>query len=506
MAPPWFKKVALVAVVLVGAHVFASLVVPRIVNADRFRPDIERRLGRAFDAPVSLGGLTLSLWLGPVVTARDLRVGQAAAGAALLEAESVAVRLSVLALFRGEIRPSRLDLDDGRAWRSGSVWMSGLRVRARLRPEGDAFRVGGEAAGTIDAVPGSPEARARFGTIVAPGRAVVEDLSVTSGPPTLDVQGEIVDLSRSAPRASLRFVLGYAETRANGSLDLSLRDDGAQPGHPLERLEGRGSLGAATGRFAGLEVRDLSSDIRISEGSATFPDARFSLYDGTGTARLEARFLEPDLPVVLDAKLEGVRVQPVVAAFSQEVGRALEGTGTLDVQVSVPVLGRDVHRRIEGRVGLEVRDGRIKTIGLMKRVAELLEMAGGNVIGREETPFDVLSADFEVTGGRATSRDLRFRSQDLDLDGQGTVSAEGRLDLDVLTTFSTAATADLVARTPQLRFRVGENGRLSFPMKVRGSVAAPEVQLDVDRVLRDALRRDLRREGTKGLLERLIKP
>jgi hypothetical protein len=74
----------------------------------------------------------------------------------------------------------------------------------------------------------------------------------------------------------------------------------------------------------------------------------------------------------------------------------------------------------------------------------------------------------------------------------------------VLASFSREATADLVQRTPQLKIRVGSDGRLTVPLSLRGTLGRPEVKLDLDRVLQDGLRQSVKDLGTKSLLRRLL--
>jgi hypothetical protein len=143
-------------------------------------------------------------------------------------------------------------------------------------------------------------------------------------------------------------------------------------------------------------------------------------------------------------------------------------------------------------------------VGLVKQAARLLEMAGGRGLGKDQTPFDAIAATFAVSGGEAKTSDLRFRSPDLDLDGGGAVGLDGALKLDVVAGFSRAASAELTGRTPQLKFRVGPDGRLTVPMKIRGSIAAPAVQIDLDRVLEEGLKKELREGGKSGWLKKLL--
>ena len=66
-----------------------------------------------------------------------------------------------------------------------------------------------------------------------------------------------------------------------------------------------------------------------------------------------------------------------------------------------------------------------------------LEVAGAKGIAKDETPFDRLSAHFDVVQGTAATKDLEFRSSDLDGDGAGTVGPWAvSLHLDLLASFS----------------------------------------------------------------------
>jgi hypothetical protein len=151
-----------------------------------------------------------------------------------------------------------------------------------------------------------------------------------------------------------------------------------------------------------------------------------------------------------------------------------------------------------------IEDGRLSSFGVVKQVMEALEVAGAKGIAKDETPFDHLSAHFNVVSGTAATKDLEFRSQDLDGDGAGTVGLGGAMHVDVLASFSKAVSDELVAKTHALSIRQGADGRLSVPLKVRGTIHDPAVQLDLDKVLNDGVLRALKKEGTKGLLKKLL--
>jgi hypothetical protein len=109
-----------------------------------------------------------------------------------------------------------------------------------------------------------------------------------------------------------------------------------------------------------------------------------------------------------------------------------------------------------------------------------------------------------LADGTARTDDLQFRSPDLDLDGGGTVDLTGPIRLQVLASFSREATADLLSRTPQLKIRVSKEGRLTVPLSLRGTLFHPQVKLDLDRVLEEGLKQQVKDLGSKSLLRRLL--
>ena len=70
--------------------------------------------------------------------------------------------------------------------------------------------------------------------------------------------------------------------------------------------------------------------------------------------------------------------------------------------------------------------------------------------------------------------------------------------------FSKTISGQLVAKTPALSIRMNDQGRLTVPLQIRGTVQAPKVQLDVDKVIREGVSRELKKQGTKTLLKKLF--
>jgi uncharacterized protein involved in outer membrane biogenesis len=261
---------------------------------------------------------------------------------------------------------------------------------------------------------------------------------------------------------------------------------------------------ADRGRVAGLEVSDLKVGVSLEGGAARFEEASFGLYGGRHRGRLDLDLSAKGAPFRLVSRVEGVDADRLLTALSPSRGGVLHGIASLTFDVGGEAAAGDVVPSLRGSVHAELNNGRLLTVGILKQVVQILEMAGGRGIGRDETPFDHVSASFLVRDSSASTDDLEFRSADLDLDGGGSVGLDGSLHLDVKASFSRTASADLVRETPQLKFRIDPDGRLTMPLRIRGDLKAPVVQLDLDRVLREGLERSVKDRGRKGLLRRLL--
>ncbi len=86
--------------------VLAVVLLPALVNLERYRTLLTQRVGRALGRDVTLGALRVSVWRGVGAEARSIRVGQAPGFGAepLLSAEALRVRVELLPLLRGQVK------------------------------------------------------------------------------------------------------------------------------------------------------------------------------------------------------------------------------------------------------------------------------------------------------------------------------------------------------------------------------------------------------------------
>jgi uncharacterized protein involved in outer membrane biogenesis len=308
-------------------------------------------------------------------------------------------------------------------------------------------------------------------------------------------------------RSRLDGSAAIGESRCDGKLDAELHDGTPEgkfdldcPSIDVERIFVL-TRGAAPVR--GMVVRRFVAHGRLEAGELRCTDATFELYSGQHRGSFAVRPFEATAPFEADVHLAALAIENLADAVAATKKATLRGTGDLDVSIrGLAPAGRVDRASLSGSARLMVRDGTLASVGVLRQIGALLESAGGGGIGSEDTPFRELSATFRIERGEGRSDDLSVRSQDLDLDGQGSVGQGGVLDFDLVVSFSREVSAGLVERNSRLRLRVGADGRLSVPLKMAGTLSSPEIRLDVDRVLSEGVDRILRHK--KDLLKKWL--
>ncbi len=223
---------------LLGLAVLAALVLPSLVNLERYRAALASRAGKTLGREVTLGDLRVSLWGGIGAEAKGLQIAQAPGFGVepFLAADALRVRLQLLPLLRGQVKVSSAILE---------------RPRIRLTHTRDG-RWGVEDLLKTHAGPSTPKPS---GEAPHPGKASVlgslflSEVAVRNGEITL------VDQARS-PGITLTLT----------DLDLSLRQAGVSD--PLE-VRSQAKIG-------GIGAGRIDSAMRIAAGDSDAP-----VLDGT---------------------------------------------------------------------------------------------------------------------------------------------------------------------------------------------------------------------------------
>jgi uncharacterized protein involved in outer membrane biogenesis len=188
----------------------------------------------------------------------------------------------------------------------------------------------------------------------------------------------------------------------------------------------------------------------------------------------------------LGVGLESVDIEPLLVAYDPSLGGLLKGRLTGRLDLAAAGAGMDaILGSARGSGSIEVAQGVLTSFNVLKQLAALLEMAGGKGIGRDQTPFESLTATLAVADRRARTTDLLLRSADLDLEGKGWVGLDATLDLDATARFSAESTRGMVDKNPALA-RLSEQGRMAVYFNLSGPLAAPAFRLNTGAQMRQA--------------------
>ena len=253
----------------------------------------------------------------------------------------------------------------------------------------------------------------------------------------------------------------------------------AGEGDLLSQVSAAGTLKAEALRFQTFDLSGVSGKVTLRDGVASLTDLDAKIADGTIRGAASLDLLRPKPGYRLETALQKVDVNALATAYDPALKDLLRGR--LGGALSLDASGADLDAILgsaRGTARIEIADGAVTSISILKQLAALLEMAGGKGIGKDETPFDLLQGNFAIADRRASTSDLTLDSKDLDLAGQGNVGLDATLDLGVTAKFSDEATAGMVEKTPKLKAIVDPDGHATVHLVAKGPLAAPKVTLD----------------------------
>ncbi len=259
------------------------------------------------------------------------------------------------------------------------------------------------------------------------------------------------------------------------------------------------SLTTAETRFGGLKLDGLHGRARVTPAAFALQPIDFEVFGGRYSGSLTLTLAETPA-FQLKASLSGVDMSSVMA-FAGSPG-AITGhlSGTLDV-AGDGTTAREVIGSTHGTAHVSIANGAVKGLGLVHGVVLALS-------GRQDSraqlgatsmdePFTTLAATLNIGSGAATTRDLRFESKDLLLAATGSMRLDGSAvhlsgPLQLSEALSQQAGRDLVRYTQ-------EQGRVTLPATITGSLDHLQVQLDLAAVTKRAIRNRANEETQKAI-------
>ncbi|NJM35415.1 MAG: AsmA family protein [Rhodomicrobium sp.] len=272
----------------------------------------------------------------------------------------------------------------------------------------------------------------------------------------------------ASPKALSRF----DGARLSGRLDLS--------GDQLALTDGEIAAPGAQGRLT------LTAD---PAGSVKAIVEQMRLHGGEASGKFSLDMGKPDAALTLSFQMSGVdnlALTKGASGFDWLSGRA-------DAAIDLSGRGRmpeDIAQSLSGSARLSVADGAIEGLDLPLIVAEAKEAkfkSWRREAGRR-TPFDRLTATFQIADGVAKTQDLKLSGPNIAADGEGkTDLAQGVIEYRLKTrvaALAQPAQPDGVAKDGSALPAEAETS-LALPLLVKGDWDKPGIYPDVENALKD---------------------
>jgi uncharacterized protein involved in outer membrane biogenesis len=474
-----------------------------ILASDMVREALTAQVSSAIGQPVSIASIDAGIFPRITVKLGDVRIGQPAR----IQVQTLDVGTDFRALLSRRIEHASLRLDGARIELPLPTLTPGGAGAAPAAEEGSGSPVvaivsidevvlrdveivsgGHTLRADIEAVPQGKGIALRKASLRANGAAIEATGLIT------DLAGPTGELSLKADALNIdRLLAFFSEFSAGAGVSSDARPKaGAGRNLTLALDANRATLGA-------LALERLAGRARVTDEAITLEPIAFGLFQGRYEGTMALTLSEP-AGFQLKASLADVDV----AAATAFAGMPNSITGKLSGRIDLAGRGLDasaVTRSARGTVSVDIRDGVVPNLGLLRAVVLATSMRaesqGRIASGSREEPFSLLGATLRIANGVATTDDLRFESPDLSLAAAGSVALNGsNVDLEgklqLSEELSQQAGRDLQRYTQ-------EQGRVTLPATVTGPADNLSARIDMSGVASRAIKNRATEELQKGI-------
>ena len=504
------KIVAAIVAVLILLAVGAVVWARSILATDTVRSAIAAQASKAIGQPVTIGGISASVFPRVSIDLEQVAIGQPPR----IQAETLHVATNFRALLSRRIEHAALRL-------------SKARIELPLPSFGggapDTQEPAAESAGSPVQIASIDEivlrdvelvsgARTLHGNIEAglEGNGVVlrsidleaDDTSISASGHITDLAGPVGELNIKAGALNLDKLLAFASDFAGGS--------GVQsPHHGNSRRAATGAvpmnivltLEAPKAAMGGMTIDKLSGRARVRADSIEMDPISFGLFGGRYEGTLAANLAGRTPAFRWSAALTNVDV----AAASAFAGTPGVVTGRLSGKIDLAGSGADAAtaiKTVRGTARIDVVDGIVKKLGLVRNVVIATSMRDGATKqamsgGSTDEPFTRLGATLRLANGVATTDDMRFESKDLLLTAAGNV----RLDASSVNLAGRVQLSDELTKQAgsDLARYTAEQGRVTLPATITGPADNLSVKIDIADMAKRAITNRATEEAEKQL-------
>jgi uncharacterized protein involved in outer membrane biogenesis len=310
---------------------------------------------------------------------------------------------------------------------------------------------------------------------------------------TLDVTGQLSDwsapageLTVKAGQLNLDRLLSFLSDFSAAAQPAATSAQPAPAASP-SRMNLTVALEAESASSGQLTLGGLTGRARVTGEDVALDPVAFNIFGGRYEGAL-ALTLGPTAPrFAFKATLSGIDVATAMEYAGQAGTMTGKMSGTIDLGGNGADLGA-VMKQARGTARIDVTNGVVKGLGLVRSVIVATSMKGGatsNLTGSTDEPFTRLGGTLTISGGAASTQDFRFESENLGLDAAGGLRLDGSAvnlvgNVQLSETLTKQAGTDLVRYTQT-------GGRVTLPASITGSSQNLHVKIDAGEVAKRAI-------------------
>jgi len=502
------KKIALgIVIALLVIIVAAVVLIPILVDVDRYRPEVTARIQTETGKPTQMGHLALTLFPSIAIRVDNFVMGnpkQFPEGD-FIKAKRIDVVVDGSALWNRQIVIKSLELEQPEITLLESAkgrWnfenpATSERIKNASLANATSFSLGiiakvTIARGKVSAANLSASGRPETAFFEAHGissQLEQVDLNAFAGSTQKAVgskQQEISEggsapclvpsaLCRFAPtsKASLALGLLWSPSVAYAATVpfLSASQEDVSEGPPAAQ----GTLNADELRFQTYHVSAVKTKVRLYGKEVFLDGLGMDLYGGKAKGDIQFNFAELNPHYRVKAQLNAVDMGKLLADVP-----GAKGWMTGEMQGAIALAGELIHSPdplagMRGTGNISIRNGNLPMLQLNKNLLELAKISKIGPTQGDPGAFSSIATDLNIAEGRITSHKISVVGNGVDADGSGsmTLAEEGTLDYQ--------GVASLAAQPNQLTTLLAgiaggavANGKLNFPFGIGGTLNSPK--------------------------------
>jgi AsmA protein len=255
--------------------------------------------------------------------------------------------------------------------------------------------------------------------------------------------------------------------------------------------------------IGGMEFQQLSTDVAFGGGLASINPVRTELYGGTFAGGLTIDATGESSVVHLTGDTLDVPLEPLLTAM---LGAShISGTG--DIALDLTGRGETISQALQsaaGTMSLSLRNGELEGINLGYELCEEVNLRRGlpaPASAPDVSAYSLIRASATVAEGIATTSDLFATTGYLELTGRGGIRL---VDQWLDNQLRARLTGPVPIRGCEDLNRTIENDPIPVNFTLKGQLPDVEVGLDINQLLQDWARREVRQRAEQGVRDAIL--